>query len=72
MGKNTNTKSTDSSSEAGKLEEEGKHDADFYPIPVRTSHKLQSTENKDVTDKVVCAEPKDLRPIPGSFLMGQM
>ncbi|KAA8592680.1 hypothetical protein FQN60_018135 [Etheostoma spectabile] len=34
VGKNTTSKSMDSNSEGGKLEEEGKHGADFYPIPV--------------------------------------
>lgn len=34
VGKNNTSKSLDSSSEGGKYEEESKHDADFYPIPV--------------------------------------
>lgn len=34
VGKNTTPKSMDSSSEGGKYEEESKHGADFYPIPV--------------------------------------
>uniref|UniRef100_A0A7N6B7A9 Solute carrier family 23 member 2 n=1 Tax=Anabas testudineus TaxID=64144 RepID=A0A7N6B7A9_ANATE len=34
VGKNTTSKSMDSSSEGGKYEEESKHGADFYPIPV--------------------------------------
>uniref|UniRef100_A0AAX7ULW7 Solute carrier family 23 member 2 n=1 Tax=Astatotilapia calliptera TaxID=8154 RepID=A0AAX7ULW7_ASTCA len=34
VGKNTTSKSMDSSSEAGKYEEECKHGANFYPIPV--------------------------------------
>lgn len=34
VGKNTTSKSIDSSSEGGKYEEESKHGADFYPIPV--------------------------------------
>lgn len=34
VGKNTTSKSLDSSSEGGKYEEETKHGADFYPIPV--------------------------------------
>lgn len=34
VGKNTTSKSMDSSSEGGKFEEESKHGADFYPIPV--------------------------------------
>lgn len=34
VGKNTTSKSMDSSSEGGKYEEELKHGADFYPIPV--------------------------------------
>ncbi|KAF3851272.1 hypothetical protein F7725_013044 [Dissostichus mawsoni] len=34
VGQNTTSKSMDSSSEGGKLEEESKHGADFYPIPV--------------------------------------
>ncbi|XP_060894600.1 solute carrier family 23 member 2 isoform X1 [Labrus mixtus] len=34
VGKNTTSKSLDSSSEGGKYEEESKHGADFYPIPV--------------------------------------
>lgn len=34
VGKNTTYKSLDSSSEGGKYEEETKHGADFYPIPV--------------------------------------
>ncbi|KAM4746111.1 solute carrier family 23 member 2 isoform 2-T2 [Anableps anableps] len=34
VGKNTTSKSMDSSSESGKYEEEAKHGADFYPIPV--------------------------------------
>lgn len=34
VGKNTNSKSMDGNSEGGKLEEESKHSADFYPIPV--------------------------------------
>lgn len=34
VGKNTTSKSMDSSSEGGKFEEEVKHGADFYPIPV--------------------------------------
>lgn len=37
VGKNTTSKSMDSSSEGGKYEEEGKHGADFYPIPVHNS-----------------------------------
>lgn len=37
VGKNTTSKSMDSGSEGGKYEEESKHEADFYPIPV---HKL--------------------------------
>ena len=37
VGKNTTSKSMDSSSEGGKYEEESKHGADFYPIPVRSS-----------------------------------
>lgn len=35
VGKNTTSKSMDSGSEGGKYEEESKHGADFYPIPVR-------------------------------------
>lgn len=35
VGKNTTSKTMDSSSEGGKYEEESKHGADFYPIPVR-------------------------------------
>lgn len=34
VGQNTTSKSMDSSSEGGKLEEESKHGTDFYPIPV--------------------------------------
>lgn len=34
VGKNTTPKSMDSSSDGGKFEEESKHGADFYPIPV--------------------------------------
>lgn len=35
VGKNTTSKTLDSGSEGGKYEEESKHGADFYPIPVR-------------------------------------
>lgn len=34
VGKNTTSKSLDSNSDGGKYEEETKHGADFYPIPV--------------------------------------
>ena len=34
VGQNTTSKSMDSSSEGGKLEEESKHGVDSYPIPV--------------------------------------
>lgn len=34
VGKNTTSKTMDSSSDGGKYEEEIKHSADFYPIPV--------------------------------------
>lgn len=34
VGKNTTTKTLDSSSEGGKYEDESKHGAEFYPIPV--------------------------------------
>lgn len=34
VGKNTTSKSLDSGSDAGKYEDESKHGADFYPIPV--------------------------------------
>ncbi|XP_054630936.1 solute carrier family 23 member 2 isoform X1 [Dunckerocampus dactyliophorus] len=34
VGKNTSSKPMDSESEGGKYEEESKHGADFYPIPV--------------------------------------
>lgn len=34
VGKNTTSKSLDSTSEGGKYEEETKNGADFYPIPV--------------------------------------
>lgn len=37
VGKNTTSKSMDSSSEPGKYEEECKHGANFYPIPVHTT-----------------------------------
>lgn len=37
VGKNTTSKSLDSSSEGGKYEDESKHGADFYPIPVHNS-----------------------------------
>lgn len=37
VGKNTTSKSMDSSSEGGKYEEECKHGANFYPIPVHTT-----------------------------------
>lgn len=37
VGKNTTSKSMDSSSEGGKYEEESKRGADFYPIPVHNS-----------------------------------
>lgn len=43
VGKNTTSKSMDSSSEGGKYEEEVKHGADFYPIPVDITH-LQNLE----------------------------
>lgn len=35
VGKNTTSKVLESSSEAGKYEDDGKHGACFYPIPVR-------------------------------------
>lgn len=34
VGKNTTSKSMDSTTEPGKYEEENKHSAHFYPIPV--------------------------------------
>ena len=34
VGKNTTSKAMDSTGEGGKYEEDGKHAADFYPIPV--------------------------------------
>lgn len=34
VGKNNTSKSLDSGSDAGKYEDESKHGADFYPIPV--------------------------------------
>lgn len=34
VGKNTTSKSMDSTAEPGKYEEENKHSAHFYPIPV--------------------------------------
>ncbi len=37
VGKKTTSKSLDGTSEGGKYEEEGKHGADFYPIPVHNS-----------------------------------
>lgn len=35
IGKNTTSKVLETSSEAGKYEDDGKHGACFYPIPVR-------------------------------------
>lgn len=35
VGKNTTSKVLETSSEAGKYEDDGKHGACFYPIPVR-------------------------------------
>lgn len=34
VGKNTTPKTLESSSEGGKYEDESKHGAEFYPIPV--------------------------------------
>ena len=34
VGKNTSCKSMDATAETGKYEEEGKHGANFYPVPV--------------------------------------
>lgn len=44
VGKNTTSKTLDSSSEGGKYEEESKHGADFYPIPVRLDGGLVSVD----------------------------
>lgn len=49
VGKNTTAKSMDSSSEGGKYEEEAKHGADFYPIPV---NKLNLMKDFMVTELI--------------------
>uniref|UniRef100_A0A4W6C808 Solute carrier family 23 member 2 n=1 Tax=Lates calcarifer TaxID=8187 RepID=A0A4W6C808_LATCA len=48
VGKNTTSKSMDSGSEGGKYEEESKHGADFYPIPVKTVMGQGTYANRDV------------------------
>ncbi|CAG5924490.1 unnamed protein product, partial [Menidia menidia] len=53
VGKNTTSKSMDSSSEGGKYEDESKHGADFYPIPVvvngvSSASGDQDTENTEL------------------------
>uniref|UniRef100_A0A8C6T9Z2 Solute carrier family 23 member 2 n=1 Tax=Neogobius melanostomus TaxID=47308 RepID=A0A8C6T9Z2_9GOBI len=49
VGKN-NTPKMDSSGDAAKYEDEGKHEADFYPIPVRSVRHSSMSETLDSTD----------------------
>ncbi|XP_017162354.1 solute carrier family 23 member 2 isoform X1 [Poecilia reticulata] len=55
VGKNTTAKSMDSSSEGGKYEEEAKHGADFYPIPVVVNGVGGATGDQDTENTELMA-----------------
>ncbi|XP_026100556.1 solute carrier family 23 member 2-like isoform X1 [Carassius auratus] len=54
VGKNTTSKSMDSSTEPGKYEEENKHSAHFYPIPV-VNGAVQTPGDQDAEDTQLMA-----------------
>ncbi|KAJ8380020.1 hypothetical protein SKAU_G00007980 [Synaphobranchus kaupii] len=55
VGKNNTSKSMDSGGEPGKYEEEGKCDADFYPIPVVVNGVSQAAAEQDTEDTELMA-----------------
>ncbi|KAJ8396930.1 hypothetical protein AAFF_G00012530 [Aldrovandia affinis] len=55
VGKNTTSKSMDSGGEGGKYEEEGKHGADFYPVPVVVNGMGQAPADQDTEDTELMA-----------------
>ncbi|KAJ8286323.1 hypothetical protein GJAV_G00037150 [Gymnothorax javanicus] len=50
VGKNTTSKSPDSTGDTAKYEEENKHSEDFYPIPVAVNGDAQCSPDQDAED----------------------
>ncbi|XP_036381877.1 solute carrier family 23 member 2-like isoform X1 [Megalops cyprinoides] len=55
VGKNTTSKSVDSGEEGGKYEEDSKHGADFYPIPVVLNGVSQAAADQDTENTELMA-----------------
>lgn len=55
VGKNTSCKSMDSTTEPGKYEEENKHSANFYPIPVVVNGVAAAPGDQDTEDTELMA-----------------
>ncbi|KAI4876077.1 hypothetical protein NFI96_026374 [Prochilodus magdalenae] len=55
VGKNTSCKSMDATAETGKYEEEGKHSANFYPIPVVVNGGPPAPGDQDTEDTELMA-----------------
>ncbi|KAG7480770.1 hypothetical protein MATL_G00059800, partial [Megalops atlanticus] len=55
VGKNTTSKSVDSGGEGGKYEEDTKHGADFYPIPVVLNGVSQAAADQDTENTELMA-----------------
>lgn len=55
VGKNTTTKAMESTGEGGKYEEDTKHAADFYPIPVVVNGVSQTNGEQDTEDTELMA-----------------
>lgn len=53
VGKNTTSKSMDSTAEPGKYEEENKHSAHFYPIPVSVCLSVWNDANHRVRNNAL-------------------
>ncbi|KAM6965677.1 solute carrier family 23 member 2 [Aplochiton taeniatus] len=55
VGKNTTNKSLDGEADGGKYDEDGKHGADFYPIPVVVNGVGQAAGDQDTEDTELMA-----------------